>query len=158
MHETLDALDPSTAIRHLQHLLVASGALPPRDPGLARLERWIEQFLTEHEDPVLRTFAHWIVLRRCRRNSNRAPLGEGQINTAKTELKSAAALLDWLADRETPLSRVTQADVDAWLAGPSHGSRASPRTTSRSTSRLSRSNSVRPRSRSPGRSRTTSAS
>jgi hypothetical protein len=81
------------------------------------LERWIEQFLTEHEDPVLRTFAHWIVLRRCRRNSNRAPLGEGQINTAKTELKSAAALLDWLADRETPLSRMTQADVDAWLAG-----------------------------------------
>jgi hypothetical protein len=117
-HETLDALEPSAAVRHLQHLLVAAGALPPRDPGLARLERWIEQFLTEHEDPGLRTFAHWIVLRRCRRNSNRAPLGEGQINTAKTELKSAAALLDWLADRGTPLADVKQADIDAWLAGP----------------------------------------
>jgi len=115
-HEALDALAPSTAIRHLQHLLVATGALPARDPGLARLERWIEQFLAAHQDPELRTFAHWIVLRRCRRNSNRSPLGEGQINSAKTELKSAAALLDWLTDRGTSLADCTQADVDAWLA------------------------------------------
>lgn len=117
-HEALDALEPSTAIRHLQHLLVASGALPARDPGLARLERWLERFLADHEDPVLRTFAYWIVLRRCRRTSNRSPLGEGQINSAKTELKSAAALLDWLSDRGVPPAGCTQADVDAWLAGP----------------------------------------
>jgi hypothetical protein len=116
-HEALDALEASTAIGHLQHLLIATGALPPRDPGLARLERWIEQFLAAHEDPALRTFAQWIVLRRCRRNSNRGPLAEGQINTAKTELKSAAALLDWLTERGRSLADCQQADVDAWLAG-----------------------------------------
>lgn len=117
-HDTFDALDPNLAVRHLQHLLVATGALPPRDPGLARLERWIEAFLTIHPDPALRTFAHWIVLRRCRRTSNRAPLGDGTINHAKRELRSAAALLDWLAGRDTSLASIKQADVDAWLAGP----------------------------------------
>lgn len=116
-HQTLDALEPNLAIRHLQHLLVAAGALPARDPGLARLERWIEAFLTAHREPELRTFAHWIVLRRCRRNSNRTPLGDGQINTAKTELKSAAAMLDWLTSRHTSLADCGQADIDAWLAG-----------------------------------------
>jgi hypothetical protein len=117
-HEALDALESSTALRHLHHLLVATDALPPRDPGLARLERWIEQFLTGPEDPALRTFAQRIVLRRCRRNSNRGPLGEGQINTAKTELKSAAALLDWLTERGRSLADCEQTDIDAWLAGP----------------------------------------
>jgi hypothetical protein len=117
-HETLDALDPDPAVRHLQHLLVATGALPPRDPALARLELWIDEFLSAHREPELRTFAYWIVLRRCRRNSRRGPLGEGVINSAKTELKSAAALLDWLSSRDIPLAEVTQADVDAWLVGP----------------------------------------
>lgn len=117
-HETLDAFDPNLAVRHLQHLLVATGALPPRDPALARLERWIDDFLSaKQRAPELRTFAYWIVLRRCRRNSRRGPLGEGVINSAKVELKSAAALLDWLAARNTPLAEVRQADVDAWLVG-----------------------------------------
>jgi len=118
-HEALDELDPDPAVRHLQHLLVATGALPLRDPALARLERWIEEFLTaKQRAPELRTFAYWIVLRRCRRNSRRGPLGEGVINSAKLELKSAAALLDWLATRDIPLADVTQHDGDAWLAGP----------------------------------------
>ena len=116
-HRTLDALDPNPAVRHLQHLLVATGALPARDPGLVRLERWIEEFLTTQREPALRTFAYWIVLRRCRRNSSRAPLGDGAINHAKVELRSAAALLDWLAGRGTSLADFKQADVDAWLAG-----------------------------------------
>jgi hypothetical protein len=117
-HEALDTLDPNLAVRHLQHLLVATGALPARDPALARLERWIEEFLTAYREPELRTFAFWIVLRRCRRNSNRHPLGDGAINHAKVQLRSAAALLDWLARRGTPLADLEQADVDAWLAGP----------------------------------------
>ncbi len=117
-HETLDLLPASPAVRHLAGLLVATGALPPRDPALARLENWVEEFLVANDrEPALRTFAHWIVLRRCRRQSRDAPLNGSALSHAKTELGSASALIDWLAGRDTPLGGARQADIDAWLAG-----------------------------------------
>jgi hypothetical protein len=117
-HETLDRLPASPAVRHLEGLLVATGALPPRDPALARLEHWIEEFLlVNYREPALRTFAHWIVLRRYRRRSHAAPLKTSALSHAKTELGSASAFIDWLAARHTPLGGCCQADVDAWLAG-----------------------------------------
>lgn len=118
-HETLDRLPSSTWVRHLEYLLVATGSLPARDPALARLERWIEEYLAEHtSEPALRTFAHWIVLRRARRNSHQAPLNEGHLSSSKTELRSAAAFLDWLAHRDHALATCQQTDIDQWLAGP----------------------------------------
>jgi hypothetical protein len=45
---------------------------------LARLERWTEELLAAHdEEPALRTFTHWVVLRRYRRKSQRALLNNG---------------------------------------------------------------------------------
>jgi hypothetical protein len=80
-HETLDLLPASPAVLLLEGLLLATGALPPRDPALARLENWIEEFLlVNNREPALRTFAHWIVLRRCRRQSHKAPLTSGAVN------------------------------------------------------------------------------
>jgi hypothetical protein len=117
-HETLDRLLASPAGRHLEGLLVATGALPPRDSTLARIERWIEEFLLINDrEPALRTFAHWIVLRRYRRASRKAPLKGSALSRGKAELRSASAFIDWLAARDTPLGGCCQADVDAWLAG-----------------------------------------
>ena len=117
-HQTLDAAALQPSDRHLEGLLVATGALPPRDPALARLERWIEEFLLVNDrEPALRTFAHWIVLRRYRRQSHKAPLKRSALSHGKAELRSASAFIDWLAGRETPLGGCCQADVDAWLAG-----------------------------------------
>ena len=39
------------------------------------------------------------------------------LSRAKVEIRSAAAFLQWLAERGRPLSECGQADVDAWLAG-----------------------------------------
>jgi hypothetical protein len=99
-HDALDAHPSRRAARWLEHLLVAAGALASRDPALARMEEWIEQHLvgSAHE-PVLRPFARWIVLRRCRRKSQTAPPNFGELSHAKTELVSASAFLGWLADR-----------------------------------------------------------
>lgn len=117
-HETLDQLAPSGAIRHLEYLLVSTGALPQRDPALARLEHWIDGFLADaNSDQALRTFAQWVVLRRYRRKSTRAPLNAGVLSRAKTELRAAEAFLDYLANRGTGLGDCRQSDVDAWLAG-----------------------------------------
>jgi hypothetical protein len=116
-HETLDQLPPSGAIRYLEYLLVSTGALLERDPALARLDRWIDEFLSGTDsDQALRTFARWVVLRRYRRKSARAPLNAGVLSRAKTELRSAGAFLQWLDSRCVTLSDCRQADVDAWLA------------------------------------------
>lgn len=118
-HKALDRHPSRQAARRLEHLLVAAGALASRDPALARMEEWIEQHLTgsDHE-PVLRPFAHWIVLRRCRRKSQTAPLNFGELSRAKAELVSGTAFLDWLTDRGRQLGECAQADIDEWLAGP----------------------------------------
>jgi hypothetical protein len=74
----------------------ATGALPTRDPPLARLELWIEEFLSSSDsEPVQRTFAHWIVLRRCRRQSHKALLTSGALSHAKAELRSARTFVDF---------------------------------------------------------------
>jgi hypothetical protein len=54
-HETLDRHASDPAVRRLEHLLVASGALPTRDPVLARLERWTTEELAQRllHDPEL---------------------------------------------------------------------------------------------------------
>jgi hypothetical protein len=117
-HETLDRHASDPAVQRLEHLLVATGAIPSRDPALARLERWTEELLCEHDhEPALRTFAHWVVLRRYRRKSQRALLNNGVLSRAKVEMRSAATLLEWLAARGRSLEDCGQGDVDAWLAG-----------------------------------------
>jgi integrase len=116
-HQALDRQPASGAVRHLEYLLVETGALPVRDPALARLERWIEEFLASHQQPALRTFAHWVVLRRCRKRSQQGPLNMAALSSAKSDLASAAEFLGWLQERETPLQDCRQADVDAWLGG-----------------------------------------
>jgi hypothetical protein len=119
IHETLDRLPARRSARWLEHLLVASGALPARDPVLARMEAWIDEHVAaDAHEPVLRPFSHWIVLRRYRRKSMHVALNEGALNRAKAELRSATGFLEWLSTRDRPLEDCTQADVDAWLAGP----------------------------------------
>ena len=104
-HETLDRLADGPAVRRLEHLLVATGALPPRDPALARLERWIAEFLAASDDEApLRSYARWVVLHRYRRKSRRAPLTTGGLSRPKAELRSARAFVDWLTERQTPLA------------------------------------------------------
>ena len=118
-YEALDAHPSRRAARRLEDLLVAGGALPARDPALARMEEWIEQHLaaSDHE-ALLRPFAQWTVLRRYRRRSQQVPLNLGELGRAKAELASANAFLDWLADCDRDLERCTQADIDAWVSGP----------------------------------------
>ena len=42
-HAALDELPDSKPLRHLRTILVATGALPPRDEHLTRLETWISR-------------------------------------------------------------------------------------------------------------------
>lgn len=46
-HDVLDALPDGKPLRHLRAVLVATGALPPRDEYLLRLQRWITATIAE---------------------------------------------------------------------------------------------------------------
>ena len=60
---------------------------------------------------------HWVDPAAVPPQSQRLPLGSGELSRAKAELRSGAAFLDWLSERGRDLGACSQTDVDAWLAG-----------------------------------------
>ena len=69
-HAALDELADGKPVTHLRSILVATGALPPRDEQMARIERWTSRVIADRDDPgeqqLLRAYAVWHLLRRLR--------------------------------------------------------------------------------------------
>jgi hypothetical protein len=122
-HDSLDAHPQPRAADHVRQMLVAHGALDERNEDLARLERWIDDTITamsntEHA-ALVRRFATWHVLRTLRRRvEHRDPNLRTATRYARTQLRAAITLLDWLDQHDIELGACTQADIDRWLAGP----------------------------------------
>lgn len=118
-HQTLDRLTPVNVVQNLRMILVADGVLPARDEQLAALERRLPAELTRVKDPekrrVLHSFITWHLLRRLRDRSRRHPLTQGQAHGARSQVRQAVHLLNWLTAQDTPLGACTQDQVDAWL-------------------------------------------
>jgi len=118
-HEALDALPQKAATVHLHQLLIACGALPPRDPDLARLEQAVERLAASLEHPedrkLVREFARWRILCRARRRADRGELGPIGVKNARTVVTETVRFLAWLRERGLSLRDCTQADVDSWL-------------------------------------------
>jgi hypothetical protein len=117
-HEALDALNTpgnGGTANHLDAILTAIGALPPRDIELARLERTIPAALTavadEEQRRTLRGYATWDLLRRARTASRTDLLTAGARHNATTRLAAATHLLGWLARRGLDLAG-QQPDLD----------------------------------------------
>ncbi len=119
-HEALDALRPTPSSRHLHALLVATGALPERDPYLANLIRAVDQLIAAIDDPddarTIRGYARWHVVARLRRRAGQAGVTVHQAHRARDMITEPARFLRWLRERNSDLSHCTQADIDAWLA------------------------------------------
>ena len=122
-HEALDTLPPGRTLVHLRSMLVAAGALPPRDERLTALERWIGQAIAGHADPghrrALHGYAVWHHLRRLRGRLDGRPASRQQVKNVRDQVTAAAAFLDWLTARGLTLATCTQAELDQWLAGTS---------------------------------------
>jgi len=122
----LDELPAGKPIEHLRAVLVATGALPPRDEHLSRLERWISQSIAERPDPgqrqMLQRYAVWHVVRRLRGRLGGSATTRGQVVAAQKNIKAAIALLDWLTAHDLTLDAARQGDLEAWLvtAQPAH--------------------------------------
>ena len=119
-HAGLDELPDSKPLRHLRSVLVATGALPPRDEHLVRLEQWITATLAERGDPeqraLLRRYAIWHALHRLRRRNNGSHATHGQVVVVQQHVRAAITLLDWLTARDLDLASARQDDLDTWLA------------------------------------------
>ncbi|WP_106847995.1 recombinase XerD [Blastococcus sp. Marseille-P5729] len=123
-HAGLDSAGAGPDVEHLRSLLIDIGALPPKDPDLARFERWIDTKLdglaADVEQPV-RQFATWHHLKRIRAKCADGSPARGPVHAAKQEITETLKFLTWLnQEHQRTAATCTQLDVDAWLApGPS---------------------------------------
>jgi hypothetical protein len=122
-HDALDTHPHQRAADYLRHMLVAGGALPPRDEALARAEHWLASLLEAIEPAadrrLVQSYATWQVMRRLRASARR---GRARTPTAqaRSTIRAAASLLAWLRGRGITLGNCRQADIDDWLhTGPS---------------------------------------
>jgi len=122
-HAGLDELPDSKPVRHLRSVLVATGALPPRDEHLIRLEQWITATLADRADPeqraLLHRYARWHALHRLRRRNNGRHATDGQRVAVQRNITAAITLLDWLFARGLDLAGAGQGDLEQWLTGTS---------------------------------------
>jgi hypothetical protein len=115
-HADLDELPQRGILDHLRSVLVATGTLPARDEQMARLERFLDKVLATRTDPDQRQLLHrytvWHLLRRLRRRNNGRATTNEQYTVVVQRVRSAVALLDWLASRDLTLTSCGQADLD----------------------------------------------
>jgi hypothetical protein len=121
-HDTLDALNTpgnGGTANHLDAILTAIGALPPRDLELARLERAVNAALDlltdDQQRKTLRSYATWDLLRRARTTSRDQPLTPMTRHATTARLATATHLLTWLAQRGLDLTTYRQDDLDTYL-------------------------------------------
>jgi hypothetical protein len=124
-HEALDAHSSRRSADYLRAMLVANGALPPRDEPLARLERAVADLLVQvpaaSDRRTLTAYATWRILHRARRRARQRPTTTTTIGHAKLYLRAAIALLEWVRANDIQLNTLTQADIDQWLlTGPAN--------------------------------------
>lgn len=121
-HAALDELPDGKPVEHLRSVLVAIRSLPPRDEHMARLERWITQVIAARPDAeerkLLHRYAVWHVVRRLRGRLAGADTTRGQSTAARSNIRAAIVLLDWLAEQGLTLGTARQGDLEAWLASP----------------------------------------
>ncbi len=121
-HEELDAAVQTPTVAHLRSVLVATGALPPRDEYMARLEHLLDDLLAARADPaqrqLLQRYALWHLVPRLRRRNNTGFATYEQLNALRQQVLAAISLLDWLAGEDLTLATCRQGDLDRWLCGP----------------------------------------
>ncbi|MCB0910074.1 MAG: site-specific integrase [Propionibacteriaceae bacterium] len=119
-HDGITSLTPARSASYVRRLLVAAGTLPDYDHYLDRFERWLPGWLDTIPDPdhrqILTRYAKWHVHRHLRNAATDDTIGPYREQTARRQLRVAAAFLTDLQAAGRPLERCTQAHLDAWLA------------------------------------------
>lgn len=119
-HEGITTLTPWRSVIHVRDLLVACGILPPVDRFLFLFEQWLPGWLDTIPDPdhrqLLHRYATWHVLRQLRHSAATGPIGHYRHQSARHNLRVAAAFLTHLAAQHSTLATCSQGQLDAWHA------------------------------------------
>jgi hypothetical protein len=87
---------------------------------MARLEAWVRSIIAARSDAderqLVQRYALWHLLRRLRRRLKSGEITYTQGTVLKRRVRSAIALLDWLAERGVDLASANQGHLDGWLA------------------------------------------
>ncbi|MDQ1367141.1 MAG: hypothetical protein QOE57_3183 [Acidimicrobiaceae bacterium] len=117
-HDLLDTLPQDLTLHRLRRSLMHVGVLEQRVDYLDRISPWLESVLAD-QSPVtahlVRTYAHWSVLRRARHRSRRRPFTAGSASWAHAKLRGAVALLNWIDAQGSTLQRLDQGALDRWI-------------------------------------------
>ena len=129
-HETLDGFPQTLALHRLRQSLVHTGVLPARADYLERLVPWLEDLLADQPTTrahLVRTYAHWTVLRRARQRSRTSGrFTYGSSDAARAKLRAALRLLTWIDAEGLALEGLDQGHLDRWLLSQPRSSGASP--------------------------------
>ena len=117
-HDTFDALPTDRAHTYLRDLLAAVGVLPPYQPGITRMQRWLDDKLVELPEDhatIIGPFARWQVLRHLHQQTRHRTITLGMTNTGRAQIIAAIRLLSWAAEHGTTIAQLTQPDLETYL-------------------------------------------
>lgn len=118
-HDALDARPQVFSVTYLRAMLVAAGALPPRDENAARLHRHAAEAVTDITDPELRgvltRYARWHIVGRAKTDRH-GHLTAHVAARCRSDIHTARAFLDHLTALGHDLDDCPQTRVDAWLS------------------------------------------
>lgn len=117
-HHALDAQPQVFSVTYLRAILVAAGALPPRDENAARLHRYAAEAVTDVGDPELRgvltRYARWHVLGRAKTNRH-GHISAAVAGRCRGDIQAARSFLEHLTAHGHDLDNCPQHCVDSWL-------------------------------------------
>jgi RimJ/RimL family protein N-acetyltransferase len=126
-HAALDEFPDSQVVEHIRTVLVAAGALSPRDEQMVRLERHVRKLITSHATvegrKILHRYATWHLLRRLRRRSRGKEITHYQLQVARQHLRAAVYLLNRLENQDLALATCRQSDLERWMTNHDAGLR-----------------------------------
>lgn len=117
-HRQLDGFPQTLALHHLRAVLIDAEVLPPREEPLERIVPWLDELLAEQpadQAKLVRTWTHWILLRRARSRAEWRAVTDGTGDRIRTQIRSALALLTWIDDQGLVLDQLDQGHIDLWL-------------------------------------------
>lgn len=117
-HQTFDALPAGRSTDYLRNLLTAAGVLPPYNPGIERIPRWLTGVLAplpQNRADMLERFVRWQLLHRLRRLHDRDAVTRSSVGNARATVLTAVRFLAWLDGNDLTLSTANQAALDSYL-------------------------------------------
>lgn len=121
-HRTFTSHPHPRKVAFLHELFIEHQLLDPINLDIERFQTWLTAKLSSVPESDARTvtqYARWVHLNRMHHLAQSGKLTTGTILSARQSTTVALDFLSFLNDRDTTLSRCTQADIDQWLSdGP----------------------------------------